>query len=162
VRPCQIALPTEWRIPAAVLNQASNEPGAQQHLAILELAADLPIPEIFDAILDPADARDLLITIAATANANHLRSLWFASPHLSEHAFAGPFAIALLGALTTPDGEPVPEQVAHAAQQASAAATDHERHAALRALRTLTAALGGHHETITQLANTLSTPPAPE
>ncbi len=119
-------LASEPQITAA-LEQLGGDSVVRQHLAILRLVAHLPASDIYDAILDPTDARDLLLRAARSADAGLLTELWFAVPHLTEHPFAGPLTVALISALTGSETETgdtlnrIEETAATAVEQASAA-----------------------------------------
>ena len=83
-----------------VVEQWSGDQTVRQHLAILHLVEHLPVGAVFDAVLDPTDARDLLLDTARTGDPQLVAEVWFAAPHLANHTFAGPLAVALYRALS--------------------------------------------------------------
>ena len=121
----------------AVLERASGDPVARQHLAILRLVDHVSPGAVFDAILDPADARELLFTLARRGASQDLAELLFATARIAADPFAAPLALALYLAL---DAEPdegagtIDDAVAAAVTAASA----RDRREALELLTALT------------------------
>ena len=145
---------------AELLESMRGDPAAEQHLAIIRLAGNVPLPEIFDAVLDPTDARDLFLKITESGDADRIRNLWFAAPQLAQDPFAGPFAAALVTALTA-DG--VDEETRATAQElieeAAHNATDRDRRDALAQLRRLATNRPDRAATVNELARVLADPP---
>ncbi|MFJ9371645.1 hypothetical protein ACIRRA_45695, partial [Nocardia sp. NPDC101769] len=111
---------------------ASDDATARQHLGILQLTDHYRTGEVFDAVLDYNDAKDLLFELITTGDPELLRALWWASPHLSRDEFTAPFIVAVLAAFTS-DGE-LPDYILDAAHTAAAASSLRDRERAVRAL----------------------------
>ncbi|KOX33455.1 hypothetical protein ADK67_06135 [Saccharothrix sp. NRRL B-16348] len=112
---------------------------ARSYLGIVQLARYFPVNEVFDAILDGEDTRDLLFKIVAEGNLDLIRSLWFTSPHLANDEFAGVFAFSVIAALGA-TGEP--SEHVDAARVAKSAANEPSRKKAVQALKSLVQATG--------------------
>jgi hypothetical protein len=69
---------------------------ARPYLAILRLTEHVPVSDVFDAIIDPTDAHQLLLRVARTGSAELVTEAWYATPHIAAAPFASP--IALTGA----------------------------------------------------------------
>jgi hypothetical protein len=136
-----LAAHPELRDPAtlATLEQWSGA-NARRHLAILRLVAHLPAGDVFDAALDPTDARDLLFATARLGDGDLVAEAWFAADALAGHPFAGPLAVALHRALTnalTDDSTDDSYTIQQAAADAHGAATEQEKRDTHALLRTL-------------------------
>ncbi|HET8683563.1 MAG TPA: hypothetical protein VFM54_17100 [Micromonosporaceae bacterium] len=89
---------------------------SRRHTSILLLARVFPLQQIYDAILDPTDAADLLLTAVASADADTVRLLWQLTEHISRDPALSPLAAALVTLYSDGDG-----QLATALQLAAAA-----------------------------------------
>lgn len=120
---------------AAALERWSGDDVARQHLAILRLTEHVPAGDVFDAILDPTDARQLLLRVARSGSAELFAEAWYATPHLAADPFAATLAAALVQILS--DEADYPDDLDHALRAAAEAASASERRDTLTLLRTL-------------------------
>ncbi len=128
-----------------------NDPTLYQHLAILALTRHYPINEVYDAVVDLTDARDLLLAVVADGDPDLVRAMWMASPLLRGDDFAAPFAVAVIHALA--DDTPS-EKLTIATQEAKAAASTRDLGRAIRALRA--AAVGRNVRQLQILIDTMA------
>jgi hypothetical protein len=117
------------------LENWSGDDLARQHLAILRLTEHVPAGDVFDAILDPTDARQLLLRVARTGSAELIAEVWYATPHIAADPFAATLAAALVDALS--DQADYPDDIDQALRAAAEAASTSERRDTLTLLRTL-------------------------
>jgi hypothetical protein len=96
---------------------------------------------VFDAILDPTDAHQLLLRVARTGSAELITETWYATPHIATDPFAATPAAALIQALSNdtdyPDEADYPDEIDQALRAAAEAASTSERRDTLTLLRTL-------------------------
>jgi hypothetical protein len=118
-----------------VLEKWSGDELARQHLAILRLTEHVPAGDVFDAILDPADARQLLLRVVRTGSAELIAEAWYATPHIAADPFAATLAAALVQALS--DEADYPDEIDQALHAAAEAVSASERRDTLTLLRTL-------------------------
>jgi hypothetical protein len=125
------------RAPEALvtLEEWNGDELARQHLAILRLTEHVPAGEVFDAILDPTDARQLLLRVARTGSAELIAAALYATPHIAADPFARTLAAALVQALS--DEADYPDDIDQALLAAVATASTSERRDTLTLLRTL-------------------------
>jgi hypothetical protein len=149
----------ELREPAtlAVLEQWSDQNDtARQHLAILRLIAQVPAGDVFDAILDSTDARDLLFRVARLGDSTLIAETWIAAPSLASHSFAAPLTIALRRALAETAGNTThneaTDEIRQAALTAATAATERE----LRETRTLLRGLSRTRDDRVEMLNLIA------
>jgi hypothetical protein len=120
----------------AALERLGDDEVARQHLAVLRLGERVPAGAVFDAIIDPGDARELLLTIARRGNAQDIAEVWFAAPPIATDSLTGPLAVALFLALSD-DVDTHLNEIDQATGAAAAAASTRDR----RDVLTLVAAL---------------------
>jgi hypothetical protein len=125
------------RGPQAViaLENWSGDDLARQHLAILRLTEHVPAGDVFDAILDPTDAHQLLLRVARTGSADLITEAWYATPHIAADPLAATLAAALVHALS--DEAEYPDNIDQALRAAAEAASTRERRDTLTLLHTL-------------------------
>jgi hypothetical protein len=119
----------------AALEAWSGDELARQPLAILRLTEHVPAGDVFDAILDPTDARQLLLRVARTGSAELIAEAWYATPHVAADPFAGILAVALVQALS--DGTDDSDDIDQALRALAEGASTSERQDTLTLLRTL-------------------------
>jgi hypothetical protein len=119
----------------AALESWSVDDVIRQHLAILRLTEHVRAGEVFDAILDPTDARQLLLRVARTGSAELIAEAWYATPHVAADPFAATLAVALVQALSDEAG--YPDEINQALPAATATASTSERRDTLTLLRAL-------------------------
>jgi hypothetical protein len=119
----------------AALENWSGDELARQHLAILRLTEHVPAGDVFDAILDPTDAHQLLLRVAYTGSGELITEAWYATPHIAAEPFAATLAAALVQALS--DEADYPDEIDRALRAAAEAASTSERRDTLALLRTL-------------------------
>lgn len=95
----------------------------------------VPAGDVFDAILDPTDARQLLLRVARTGSAELITEAWYVTPHIAADPFAANLAAALVQALS--DQADYPDDIHQALRAAAAAASTNERRDTLTLLRAL-------------------------
>ena len=145
----------------AALEQLSADPTARQHLAILRLVDHTPAGDVFDAILDPADARDLLLAVARRGSADDIAEAWFAVPALADDPVTAPLAVALALALgDDPDAQL--DEIDQAATALAAAASTRDRRDVLTLIAALTRIRDDRAAPLTRIADALRTSPQPE
>jgi hypothetical protein len=88
---------------------------------------------VFDAILDPTDAHQLLLRVARTGSAALIAEAWYATPHIAADSFTAALAVALIQALS--DEADYPDEIDKALR--AAAASISKRRDTLTLLRTL-------------------------
>ncbi|MFD3539279.1 hypothetical protein ACFWUQ_07240 [Streptomyces sp. NPDC058662] len=150
--------------------QAVDDPTSHQHLAILQLAELLPVPDVYDAVTDPATAHDTAVAFIEEGRPEALHPLLAASPALTSMPFTGAYLLAvhLLFDATphpSPDSatDPDPghrvrtpaELMARAAQQAS----EVQRGAGAARLRRLAQRRPEQAPALLELADLLGTAP---
>jgi len=119
----------------AALETWSADEVARQHLAILRLTEHVPAGDVFDAMLDPTDARQLLFRVARSGNAELITEAWYATPHIAADPFTATLTAALVQALS--DDTDYPDEIDQALRAAAAAASTSERRDTLTLLHTL-------------------------
>ena len=119
----------------ATLKKWSGNEVARQHLSILRLTEHVPAGDVFDAILDPTDAHQLLLRVARTGSADLITEAWYATPHVAANPFTATLTAALVQALG--DKADYPDDIDQALRTAAAAASSSERRDTLALLRTL-------------------------
>jgi Tetratricopeptide repeat len=134
----------------AVLEKWSGNDLARQHLAILRLTEHVPAGEVFDGILDPTDARQLLLRVARTGSAELITEAWYATPHIAADPFAGSVAAALVQVLS--DETDYPDELDQALRVAAAAASSSECRDTLTLLRALATTRDDRAESLHQIA----------
>jgi hypothetical protein len=117
------------------LENWSGDDLARQHLAILRLTEHVPAGDVFDAILDPTDAHQLLLRVARTGSAELITEAWYATPHLAADPLAATLTAALVQALS--NQADYPDDIDQALRAAAEAASTSERCDTLTLLRTL-------------------------
>jgi Tetratricopeptide repeat len=117
----------------AFLLAESDEPVAQQHLAILNLSATHPIDDLYEIITSESATEDAALQAIETGNVEDLRAIFMAAPRLAEIPVTGALSTAVL-ALTQGAIDSAKEYAAQAASQAS----DVQRRANILRLRSLT------------------------
>ncbi|MBV9312164.1 MAG: hypothetical protein JO100_00200 [Pseudonocardia sp.] len=141
----------------AALERLSGDPTARQHLAILRLVTHMPAGAVFDAILDPTDARELLFTVARRGSAEEITEVWFATPRLGKDPFAGPLATALIYVLgDDPDGHL--DDIDEAAGAAVEAASTRDRRDVLALLSSLARTRNDRAGTLTRIEAAFTKP----
>ncbi|HZM79600.1 MAG TPA: tetratricopeptide repeat protein [Candidatus Limnocylindrales bacterium] len=80
-------------------------PHAERHAIILLLARAYRLSQIFDALLDPTDAEELILAAIATGDPETIQLLWQLTEHISRHPVLSPLAAAVITAYAD-DGEP--------------------------------------------------------
>ncbi len=83
----------------ALAARAGGDANAAQHLAILTLAQEVNVADLFDAVTDGTDASDLANDIMASGKAELLASLLTACPGLADVPFAAAAVTAVALAL---------------------------------------------------------------
>ena len=144
----------------AALEQLSSDPTARQHLAILRLVDHTPAGDVFDAILDPADARNLLLTVARRGSAADIAEAWFAVPALADDPVTAPLAEALSALGDDPDTQL--DEIDQAATALAAAASTRDRRDVLTLIATLTRIRDDRAAPLNRIADALRTSPQPE
>ncbi|MGH3791972.1 MAG: hypothetical protein ACRDQ9_14500, partial [Pseudonocardiaceae bacterium] len=119
----------------AVMETWSGDALIRQHRAILRLTEHVPASDVFDAILDPTDARQLLLRAARTGSADLITEAWYATPYAAAGPFAGTLAAALVQALS--DEADYPDELDQSLPAAVKAASTIERRDTLTLLRAL-------------------------
>ncbi|MFE6907948.1 hypothetical protein ACFVDK_15955, partial [Streptomyces erythrochromogenes] len=152
-----------------LLASQAHDPASHQHLAILQLTDRLDAPDVYDAITDPATAKDTAMTFIEAGQPEALYPLFLAAPALMGMPFVAPYLLAVHALFdTTTAGSPPPaadsstrtpvELITEAAAQAS----EVQRGAGAARLRRLAAHRPDHAAELLQLATLLtSTVPAP-
>ncbi|GHH84104.1 hypothetical protein GCM10018781_72720 [Kitasatospora indigofera] len=79
-----------------LLASRPDDPAARQHLGILELADHLDVPEIYDAVCDPAAAADAAMDLIDRGNTAGLGPLLRAAPALNGVPFVAPYLAAVV------------------------------------------------------------------
>ena len=80
---------------AAFLNSLDTSV-ARQHLAILGLSSDRPLPALFEIVTDPAIATDHALDALEHAQTDHLQLIVTANPAILELPSTGPLLLAVL------------------------------------------------------------------
>ena len=79
----------------SVLERSADDPVARQHLAVLRLVDRVPPGAVFDAIIDPGDARELLLAVARRGDAQAVGEVRFAVPGIAADPVTEYLAVAL-------------------------------------------------------------------
>jgi hypothetical protein len=137
----------------AALQTWSGDEVARQHLAILRLTEHVPTGDVFDAILDPTDAHQLLLRVARTGSAELIVETWYATPHIAADPFAAALTVALVQALSNNTDN---TDLDHVLRTAAAAASTSERRDTLTLLRTLATTRDDRAEQLHRLATALT------
>jgi hypothetical protein len=138
----------------ATLETWSGDELARQHLAILRLTEHVAAGEVFDAILDPTDARQLLFRVARTGSAALIAEAWYATPHIAADPFATTLAAALVQALS--DETDYPDDIDQALRAAAEVASSSERRDTLTLLRTLATTRDDRAEQLHRIADAIA------
>jgi hypothetical protein len=87
-------------IEAILEADASTDPVAAQHLGIVRLCRGHPIPDVYDAVTNTAEAADQAAEAMADGDASWLYGLLLACPHLRSQPFSGAATAGVLALLT--------------------------------------------------------------
>ena len=96
---------------AEMLNGRPDDPAARQRLAILQLVPSVPLPDIYDAILDPADALELLLRVISIGDVKQIGALLTAVPRVSPNRDDALRALRAL-AIDRPEQAPAVDRLA--------------------------------------------------
>ncbi len=137
----------------AALERWSGDDVGRQHLAILRLTEHVPAGDVFDAILDPTDARQLLFRVARTGSAELIVEVWYTTPHLAADPFAATLAAVLVQTLSDQDDDP--DEIDQALRSAAQTASSSERRDTVALLRDLVTTRVDRAEQLNQLAGAI-------
>ena len=129
---------------------ADQEPAALQHLALLRLAGDVAVPDLFDAVADGSDAVDLANDALVRGQPELLGLLLTALPALAEASFYGSAVTAV--ALADVDRA---DEAASAIERAAAEGDPTQRRAFAARLRRLVGARPDRADRIAPLVEAL-------
>jgi hypothetical protein len=127
---------------------------AHRHAVILRLAGHYPVQQIYDALLDPTDAADLLHDAILTAEPEAIQLLWQLTDHISRDPFLSPLAAAVVAVYT---GNPTDARTL--AATAGTAADQRARQTAARLMRNRADQDTDHADLLRSLADTVLTAP---
>ncbi len=143
---------------------AGSDPAIVQHIAIVRLCQRMHIDEAYDLVTDVTMAVDAAMTAVESGDPSTLAYVWAAAPALAREPFAAPYLTAVHWMLTdTGDNPSAPADETidpvHLIKAAAENGTATQRAAGAARLRRLAHNQPEHTETLTHLANILTTDP---
>ncbi|MER7757068.1 AAA family ATPase [Kitasatospora sp. NPDC097643] len=81
----------------------TEEPEIRRHLGILRLAGHLPLPEVYDAVTDPATAVDTAMDLVGEGRIDALGALLWAAGELADEYFVGPYLAGVIAVCFGPE-----------------------------------------------------------
>ena len=144
---------------AAALNAASGNRTIRQHLAIVRLAATIGLDEVYDIVMDPADAADVALANLDKGELNCVVEIWNAAPSLRSEPFTGGYIAAIL---LVASGHP--DDARRIISEVAPQAAEETRQEGAERLRRIARLLPEHENALTDLAELLTepTPPPPK
>jgi hypothetical protein len=144
------ALLTDERT-AATLAAAAEDPKIRRHLAIVRLADTMSLDEVYDIVLDAAEARAAVLAALDAGDLNQVTEIWHAAAHLEGEPFTQGYVAAVLLAS---DGRT--QEAARVMSRAAANASAATRLAGAERLHRLAAIHPALTGTLTELASLLT------
>jgi hypothetical protein len=116
----------------------SDEPVAQQHLAILQLiTTGIPVESVFQIVTDSSSATDEALAAIEKADLQRLHRVVMANPSAAQVPGSGPLLLAVM-ALASDQ----PDAALQAVEEAAATSSETQRRAHIIRLRRLAATVG--------------------